>query len=119
MLEIKAIVRRIKSTSSFPSSTVVENPLPMQEIQRQGFDPWVRKVPWSRKGNLVQYSCLENSMERGVWWAIVHGVAESNTMEAASLSLSLFLNSREDQNLFWAIQSLLGFFNTWRQVWYK
>ena len=33
MLEIKAIVRRIKSTSSFPSSTVVENPLPMQEIQ--------------------------------------------------------------------------------------
>ena len=73
MLEIKAIVRRIKSTSSFPSSTVVENPLPMQEIQRQGFDPWVRKVPWSRKGNLVQYSCLENSMERGTRLATVHG----------------------------------------------
>ena len=27
--------------------------------------------------NLLQYSCLENSMDRGVWWATVHGVAKS------------------------------------------
>ena len=27
------------------------------------------------KGMATQYSCLENSMERGVWWAAVHGVA--------------------------------------------
>ena len=27
----------------------------------------------------LQYSCLENSMDRGVWWAIVHGVTESQT----------------------------------------
>ena len=30
-------------------------------------------------GNPVQYSCLENSMDRGAWWAIVHGVAKSWT----------------------------------------
>ena len=30
-------------------------------------------------GNPFQYSCLENSMDRGVWWAIVHGVVESWT----------------------------------------
>ena len=28
-------------------------------------------------GNLIQYSCLENSMDRGAWWATVHGVTKS------------------------------------------
>ena len=30
-------------------------------------------------GNPIQYSCLENPMERGAWWAIVHGVTKSQT----------------------------------------
>ena len=30
-------------------------------------------------GNPVQYSCLENSMDRGAWWATVHGVTKSQT----------------------------------------
>ena len=30
-------------------------------------------------GNSLQYSCLEKSMDRGAWWAIVHGVAKSQT----------------------------------------
>ena len=30
-------------------------------------------------GNPLQYSCLENLMDRGVWWATVHGVAKSQT----------------------------------------
>ena len=30
-------------------------------------------------GNPLQYSCLENSMDRGVWWAAVYGVAQSRT----------------------------------------
>ena len=28
-------------------------------------------------GNLLQYSCLENPMDRGVWWATVHGVTKN------------------------------------------
>ena len=32
-------------------------------------------------GNLLQYSCLENSMDRGTWQAIVHGVEESDMSE--------------------------------------
>ena len=30
-------------------------------------------------GNPLQYSCLESSMDRGAWWATVHGVTESQT----------------------------------------
>ena len=30
-------------------------------------------------GNPLQYSCLEKSMNRGAWWATVHGVAKSQT----------------------------------------
>ena len=35
---------------------------------------WGRS-PGGGNGNLLQYSCLENSMERGAWWAAIHGVA--------------------------------------------
>ena len=33
------------------------------------------RSPGGESGNPLQYSCLENSMDRGAWWAIVHGVA--------------------------------------------
>ena len=35
--------------------------------------------PREANGNLLQYSCLENSMDRGGWQATVHGVAQSWT----------------------------------------
>ena len=42
-------------------------------MQETYFYPWVGKIPWW-KGNSLQYSCQENSMDRGAWRATVHGV---------------------------------------------
>ena len=39
---------------------------------------WGRS-PGGGNDNPSQYSCLENSMDRGAWWATVHGAAESDT----------------------------------------
>ena len=41
--------------------------------------PGLGKSPGGRNVNLLQYSCLENCMDRGVWQAIVHGVTKSWT----------------------------------------
>ena len=47
--------------------------------KRHGFSPWVWKISWSRKGNPLQYSCMENSMDGGTRRATVHGVTKSRT----------------------------------------
>ena len=44
-----------------------------------GLIPGSGRSPGVGKGNLLQYPCLENSMDRGAWRAIVHGVAKSWT----------------------------------------
>ena len=43
-----------------------------QRHRRRGFVPWVREIPGVGNGNPFQYSWLENSMDRGAWWATVH-----------------------------------------------
>ena len=44
-----------------------------------GLIPGLGRSPGGEHGNPLQYSCLENSMDRGAWWAIVHQVAKSQT----------------------------------------
>ena len=58
---------------------MVKNPPANVGDMRHGFDPWIRKIPWRRHGNPLQYSYLENPMDRGAWRAIVHRVAKSQT----------------------------------------
>ena len=41
--------------------------------------PGSGRSPGEGHGNPLQYSCLENPMDRGAWWATVHGVAKSQT----------------------------------------
>ena len=53
------------------------------QCRRHEFNPWVGKKgrEGNREGNgyPLQYSCLENSMDRGAWWVTVLGVAKSKT----------------------------------------
>ena len=68
--------------SGFPGSTSGKEPsCQCRRCQRQGFDPWVGKILWTRNGKeiLTQYSCLENLLDRGAWRAIIHRVAKSRT----------------------------------------
>ena len=53
--------------------------------RRCRFNPWVRKIPWSRKWQPTAVVLPENPMDRGAWWAIVHGVAELDITENACM----------------------------------
>ena len=44
-----------------------------------GLIPGSGRSPGEGNGNPLQYSCLENPMDRGAWWATVHGFAKSQT----------------------------------------
>ena len=45
-----------------------------------GSIPGSGRSPGEENGNALQYSCLENSMDRGAWWAVVHGVTKELDM---------------------------------------
>ena len=61
----------------FSGGTVVKNP--PDNAEDVGLIPGSGRSPGKGNGKPVQYSCLENPMDRGAWWATVHGVAESQT----------------------------------------
>ena len=44
-----------------------------------GLIPGLGRSPGEGNGNPLQYSCLENPMDGGAWWATVHGVAKCRT----------------------------------------
>ena len=48
----------------------------------------VGRSPGEGNGNSLQYSCLENSMDRGAWWATVHSISELDTAELRTLGHS-------------------------------
>ena len=58
----------------FPGDPVVKNLL--GNAGDAGLVPGSGRSPGEGNGNLIQYSCLENPMDGGGWWATVHGVAK-------------------------------------------
>ena len=52
---------------------------PANEEMLETLPPGSGRYPGVGNGNLLQYSCLENSMDGGAWWATVHGAAKSWT----------------------------------------
>ena len=65
----------------FRSGSVVKN-LPANAEVAGDLDsiPGLERCPGGGNGNPLQYSCLENPMDRGAWWATVHGVIKSQTL---------------------------------------
>ena len=55
------------------------------DVRDVGSIPGSGRSPGGGHGSPLQYSCLENPMDRGVWWATVYGDAESDTTEQLSM----------------------------------
>ena len=51
------------------------------DVRDAGSVPGLGRLPIGGHGNPHQYSCLENPLDRGAWWAAIHRVAESDATE--------------------------------------
>ena len=77
-----AIVREWASFWASQVAPVIKNPLANAgEIRDVGLIPGLGRSPGEEIGNPFQYSCLENSMDRGVWRITVYNVAELDMTE--------------------------------------
>ena len=77
----------------FPSSMVVKNPpTNARDTGAKGLISGSERSP----GNPLQYSCLDNFLDRGAWWVTVHGVSKSRTrLSTQSCKFSLCLEISE------------------------
>ena len=71
----------------FPGGQVVKKP-PAVAGDARDVDsiPGSGKSPGVGNGNLLQYSCPKNSLDKGACWATVHGIPESDTTEQLSMN---------------------------------
>ena len=60
-----------------------------------GLIPGLETSHGGGNGNPLQYSCLENSLDRGAWWATVSGIAESDMTEHARTHTSVTLPQQQ------------------------
>ena len=58
---------------------VKNSPANAGDTRDAGSIPGSRRSPGGEHGNPLQYSCLENPMDRGTWWSAVHEVSKSQT----------------------------------------
>ena len=88
------ISRKITHPRSFLGGSVVkESTCQCRRYRSSWFDPWVRKIPWKKKWQPTLAFLPENSMDRGSWWAIVRGIAES-CIQLSDWALSMQFTQR-------------------------
>ena len=88
--QLKVLMNSTESHFTRPSDTVAKN-LPA-DAGDEGSIPGSGRSSEGGNGNPLQYSCLENPMDRGVLWATVHGVVKNQTQ----------LGMHADGSIFWA-----------------
>ena len=74
----------------FPCGSVVKN-LPAN-VGDEGLIPALRRSPGEGNGNPLQYSCLENPMDRGAWWATIHEVTKESDMTEQMDTAYIYMN---------------------------
>ena len=79
--------------------------------KRYRFNPWVWKILWSRKWHPFQYSCLENFMDRGAWWATVHGITKCWTW--LSVHAYVYMHTHTHSCIYLFIQQILNSWYVW------
>ena len=70
-----------------------------RRCRRHGFNPWVRKIPWRRKWKPTPVFLPGKSMDKGAWWATVHGVVKSQTQLNTCILFTLFLTQEWNPDL--------------------
>ena len=79
IITITAIIGSLyKCISGVPGGSAVRNP--PANAGDADLIPGSERSPGAGNGNPLQYSCLENPMDRGAWWATVHGVPNESNM---------------------------------------
>ena len=85
--EIRAINHRRASQVKL---AVKDPPANARDIRNEGSIPESGRSPGGEHSNPLQYSCLENPMDRGVWRATLHGVAKSQTLQTKLVEVMEF-----------------------------
>ena len=72
--------------------------------KRCGFDPWVRKIPWRkaspRGGIHSSIPTWRIPMDKGAWWATVHGIAKSRTRLSTHVNIQWSIINRTHRALY-------------------
>ena len=81
---------------------VKKPPVSAEDVRDTGSISGLGRSPGGGHGNPLQYSCLENPMDRGTWWAIVHMVTDSQAqlkrlcMQASTLAQEFTAQMRKE-----------------------
>ena len=70
-------IKQITYKDPYKASRVAQSVKNLPSVRDPGLIPGLGRFPGAGNGNPLQYPCLKNLMDRGAWWAEVHGVIKS------------------------------------------